>query len=675
MKKSLVLYFLLVSSIFILSFQAVDKEINKYWIYFDKKEPVLKKINSATDYQLEIVSQKSLARRKKVRPLEALFDETDLPINEKYITELEKSGITIKNRSRWFNAVTAFLNDTQYKNLKKLKFIKKIEPVRKFKRTKILENKPEKLLFKPQQPEEDLYDYGTSYTQIALHNIQKVHNLGITGEGVLVGFLDTGYRINHEAYEHITIRAEYDFIFNDNNTDNEPGDISSENKHGTEVLSLVGAFKEGSMIGAAFNAEFALAKTEDERWELPVEEDNFVAGIEWLESIGCDITSSSLGYNIFDDGFAYTQSDMDGQTAKVTIASEIAASKGVIVVNCAGNERTNSWGTIIAPADGPGVIAVGAVDANGIFYYYSSPGPSADGRIKPDVCAKSGNKVVSKGSYTSYSYGTGTSYSAPIVAGAVALMLSVKPSMNLAEVMEALKNTASKSRNPDNDYGWGIIDAYDALFYNGMIFIPDYNIYTSGNDYNITLEVMAEKGIDENNIFLYYSTDSVNFSPVLMTQAAEMNTYTVSIPKLSIGQQVAAYFSVKEQITGTVEVFPNIENGQYLTFKYGDDLIEPGEIIHTLPSTFILKQNYPNPFNNGTNIEFDLPVSTGVKLEIYSILGQKIKTINKGEIEAGKHLIQWDGLTENGKKAASGVYIYRLKAGQFSESKKMTLLR
>jgi subtilisin family serine protease len=201
-----------------------------------------------------------------------------------------------------------------------------------------------------------------------------------------------------------------------------------------------------------------LGKTENSRFEQPIEEDYWVAAIEWAESLGAEVVSSSLGYTDW-----YTFEDLDGETAVTTRAANRATSLGVVVVNAAGNERDDPWGHIITPADGFDVIAVGAVDRTGILSWFSSPGPSADGRIKPDVCAMGVNNWLAANSPDGtdiYRNGSGTSFATPLVAGTIALILEIHRDWTPAQVREALTKSADRSLSPNNDYGWGIINAH-----------------------------------------------------------------------------------------------------------------------------------------------------------------------------------------------------------------------
>ena len=229
-----------------------------------------------------------------------------------------------------------------------------------------------------------ILDYGTAYDQVAQLRVPELHERGLSGQGVVVAVFDSGFpALSHEVFAGTTILAERDFV---NGFDSVRG---STQAHGTSTLSVLGGFREGQLIGPAYGASFLLAITEDARSETPVEEDNWVAAVEWAEALGADVISSSLGYLEFDLPFtSYTDRDMDGETAITTRAADSAAERGMVVVTSAGNGGFHpARNTLGAPADGKRVLAVGAVDRNGVRAPFSSVGPTADGRIKPDVAA------------------------------------------------------------------------------------------------------------------------------------------------------------------------------------------------------------------------------------------------------------------------------------------------
>jgi subtilisin family serine protease len=284
--------------------------------------------------------------------------------------------------------------------------------------------------------------------------------------------LDSGFNnLNHEALDHLDIVATWDFLNGDPNVFYEEGQMGTGD-HGTNTLGTIAGYEPGELIGPAFGASFLLGKTEngDLDWERHIEEDHWIAGAEWADTLGADIISSSLGYrNEFSHGENdYSWQDMDGDTTVVAKGANIAASRGILIVNCAGNERLSLSGqnTLVSPSDSAYVLAAGAVNSQGRRASFSSVGPTADGRIKPDVMAM-GDSVYSAAPNApdEYELVDGTSFSCPLVAGVAALILEINPSWTNQDVMTAIKLTASQSESPDNHNGWGIVDAQKAAFY------------------------------------------------------------------------------------------------------------------------------------------------------------------------------------------------------------------
>jgi len=399
-----------------------------------------------------------------------LVTARDLPPAAQYVDAVAATGAEPRRQSRWLNAASFDATREQIAAIAQLPFVREVELVAKFRK-----RDPEVGQRGVPLTESELraareaaagrwaLNYGGSLDDLEQINVPPVHELGITGQGVIIGMLDSGFKTTHEALAGIPVLARYDFINDDDVVENEPGDSPTQHDHGTKTMSTAMGFRDGALVGPAFGASAILAKTEDVSQEVPIEEDNWVAGLEWVESLGADVVSSSLGYYDW-----YEFSDMDGNTAVTTIAADLAVGRGVTVVNSAGNERGWGFGHIIAPADGDSVIAVGAVDIGGDIASFSSPGPSYDGRIKPDVSALGvSNHVVSVTSDDGYTSASGTSFSCPLTSGVAALVLARAPQLTPIQVREALRATADRAANPDNDYGWGILDALAAVTYWG----------------------------------------------------------------------------------------------------------------------------------------------------------------------------------------------------------------
>ena len=302
-------------------------------------------------------------------------------------------------------------------------------------------------------------NYGGSEAQMNQINCIAAHELGFHGQGVRVLYIDTGYDLTHEAFDSLNLIYQYDFINDDLNTTNETDEEieNSQDNHGTLCLSVLGGFKEGSLIGPAYKSEFLLAKTEIVAEEIQAEEDNFVAALEWGEQNGADIAVSSLGYSDW-----YEYEDMDGNTAVTTIAVDIAASLGVLCVNSAGNSGNSQWNYITAPADADSVISVGQLIWMEILYL----APRANlVRLKPEFVLWGNTYCVRSNTLSDYRTASGTSLSSPLVGGAAAVILSANFNLTAMQIREVLMNTGSNSANPDTSLGYGVINVVDAINY------------------------------------------------------------------------------------------------------------------------------------------------------------------------------------------------------------------
>ena len=438
------------------------------WVFFNDK-------GSETENYFQkpstVVSEKSLIRRAKVLSVDEIISQRDLPVNQNYISQLQAAGFKLKQKSKWFNGVSGWIRSSDLSQIAMLPFVKQMDIVYRFRSDKFEEDVIDESakesnpnFSKPQGTYS--FNYGQSLTQLNIISVPQVHDLGYTGDGITICMLDAGFDLwsTHQVFSTMNVIATWDFVNGD--PDVEDGSDMGSGSHGTSTLSLIGGFYEGQLIGPAFNADYVLAKTENTDSETPIEEDNWIAALEWADSIGVDITSTSLGYLDFDPPYpSYTWEDMDGNTARITNGADYAASLGIFVVNSAGNNGYDVHNTLGAPADGDSVMAIGSVSSGGNRSSFSSVGPTADGRIKPDLMAMgSANYVACNGSNTCYSsWGSGTSWSCPMAAGAAALLLEADPSLTPMQLAELLKNTASQSTNPDNLNGWGIVNTYSAL--------------------------------------------------------------------------------------------------------------------------------------------------------------------------------------------------------------------
>jgi serine protease AprX len=445
------------------------QETVKIWVFFtDKGVRDAESYVSALGKAQQNLTARSAWRRSKTMKA-ALVDFHDLPVRQTYIDAVIDVGAKFRHRSRWLNAASFEVPAGRVGEISRLDFVRSVRPIAAGIRKPIpVAPSPEESL--QEEGSFDL-DYGASYAQLQQLNIPVLHNMGYYGQGVIVCMLDTGFRKDHQAfqlaYSEGRVLAEWDFINNDGNTQNEPGDPSSQHNHGTYTWSTLGGAASGHLYGPAYGAYFILAKTEDTSQEQPIEEDHWVAGIEWADSIGADVVSSSLAYMDW-----YTYADLDGNTAVTTVAADIAAWHGIVVCNAMANSGPGP-GTLNAPADADSIISCGAVYSDGSIVYFSSRGPTYDGRIKPEVCARGvSTSCADPSGTTGYTTESGTSLSTPLIGGAAAVILSAHPEWTPMQVREAMMMSGNHATSPDNDYGWGVPDILAAV---------EYSFYMTGD--------------------------------------------------------------------------------------------------------------------------------------------------------------------------------------------------
>jgi len=631
-------------------------------VYFKDKgmanQTSLQKTSQAYTEAVQSLSKRSIQRRIKHRGADNFVTFEDVPIHQPYISELENSGARIWNKLKWFNAVSLYADKDQIAKISSLPFVEKVEAVQtlSYKKDKIEEQSPRSFEKTSLDNTGLAYDYGSSLGQYALSDIPQVHAKGITGDSVVIGILDSGFRWKLiESLVSRKVIAEYDFVFHDNNTANEAGDVGSQDSHGTSIFSLIGGYKEGKIVAPAFNASFILAKTEDIGSETHVEEDNYAAALQWMDSIGVDITTSSLGYNEFDPStFSYAYSDMNGKTTVVTKAVELAFTQfGISTFTSAGNDGNSPWHYIGAPADGFNVIAVGSVSNSNIKAGSSSFGPSYDGRIKPEIVTQGVLDYVASVSGTSTSaYGTasGTSAAAPIAAGIAAQLLSLYPHLTNVQIRQILLATAGNAASPNNEIGYGLLSSLKAISY------P--NLKKVDQSYSINKCFVGENILSQSVVLhLVQGVQTVD----LPMSIGQKGVYSTNLPSYNEGDALEFYFTYSDSNLTSVRE-PAVGKFSLTSIKY------------ETPKAYGLEQNYPNPFNPNTTIWYSIQNSRFVSLKVYDLLGNEVTTLVNEEKTPGSYHVEFQAKLGN-RQLASGVYFYVLKVGEKIEAKKMMLLK
>ena len=659
MIKNLLLCFILLTS------NVLPQE--KYFIYFKDKgadrNSFLSKSSAEYNSALNSLTEKAIERRKKNLGEEIIRFE-DLPINQKYINELQTLGIQIVRLLNWFNCVSAIVPPEKIQLIKSLPFVQSVEPVRKFIFKRELENQD---VFKENNQNYSTNDYGLSFTQLNLSDIPVVHSKGIDGRNVLVGLLDSGFDWkSHQSLNTRNIIAEYDFVFDDSITANQPQDVPGQDFHGTLVLSIVGGYKDSTLIGAAYNSSFILAKTEYIGSETHVEEDNYAAALIWMENLGVDVTSSSLGYSEFDTGEgSYTYQDMNGKTTIVTKAVELAFERGVVTFTSAGNEGNTKWKYITAPADGFNVIAVGSVDAQNQSASFSSLGPTADGRIKPEVVAM-GVSVYGalSGTVNEYRSANGTSTSAPIAAGVGALLLSKFPHLQNTQVRNIILESSSNSQSPNNLVGYGLISAKNALEF------P--NLRQLNGNY-ILNKIFFDQDKTSSSVKLHLA----EFGSAFITydfNTFKDDSYEFILPSFSSGKRLEFYFTYQNSSGNTVRV-PSNKNYQMI---YGSLNVSLNLNLLSNNLDYTVSDIYPNPFlpfkHKTVRINYRSSGNELFRLSIIDAAGRSVKEIKQTSFP-GENIVEWNGYSDDGTICASGVYYFLVSLNGKEFGKKLILLK
>jgi subtilisin family serine protease len=453
------------------------------------------------DQPEEFLSPKSIERR-----LHQGFEinETDLPIDPAYFQDLTATGATIRTYSKWVSTVVVKASSESIVNaIRELPFVSDVYPVFIGNVTKSVQ-KNENLSDDTKNPPSSIENYGYGYGQIQVNNGFLLHQAGFKGAGKTIAVLDGGFynadRIDYFDQSHIlgvkNFTHEGDNPFRDNLD------------HGTMTLSCMLSKKENVLIGTAPAANYYLFKTEVNQSEYPVEEDYWVAALEYADSLGVDIISSSLGYYAFDTpSMNHTQLQLNGRSIPISKAASMAAAKGMIVVNSAGNEAIGSWQKIIFPSDAANILCVGAVQRDSIRSYFSSLGYSSDGRVKPDVMAMGSNVAVVRYT-TGLTYANGTSFACPIMAGLTACLWNALPQLTSLQILSLMRENADRFQNPNVEYGYGIANVYQSYLEGRNISTTISSVKTSGYPYlTITSDqIRLKEGLDYSQAFLVVYT-------------------------------------------------------------------------------------------------------------------------------------------------------------------------
>lgn len=454
---------LLFLAIIFFSFWSTSEAQDRYAVFFKYKPQDSYSLSQPEQF----LTQKALGRRAREG---VSVDSLDLPVSQKYIDELEEKAHYLLYPSKWMNALLLVTDEAGALEMEALPFVDRVEMValdfipspnaRVGK--KIFASVSLKICLPVNHRKlgtnENPYDF-----QNSLLGIPEMHEEGFTGNGVTVAVFDAGFPGANEAsalnhlFANNKILGTKDFVkpWSEN--------VYTSNQHGTNVLSLIAAKEEGVLVSGAPDANYILAITEEDATEYKIEEYNWVKAAEYADSLGVDIINSSVGYWDFDDPtMNYTLDDMDGKTTVIARGANVAAQKGILIVNSVGNYGPNE-SSLVSPADSEFVLAIGAVNKDLEVSNFSSRGPTGDGRLKPDLTTY-GNGVALIRSNGSLGYSNGTSFSAPQITALAAGLWGAKPEWTRAELVENLIRSATQADAKDNELGYGIPNFFDAYY-------------------------------------------------------------------------------------------------------------------------------------------------------------------------------------------------------------------
>ncbi|MCP4441219.1 MAG: S8 family serine peptidase [Aureispira sp.] len=540
-------YILTILAFSFISIAQAQYNFSMFWVELTDKDNTPYSVFHPEDF----LSYRALERREKQG---IAIEENDLPISPDYEAQIESKGVRIHHRSKWFNSLAIHVTDTSVlTSIKNLPFVKSIRPIGQYRKAKA--GKMHKKRFQQDNYKKVKQPYGYGQSQISMLNGVAVHKFGYQGDGMHVAVLDGGFLNVYRMPFFDSLRAHngvlgtHDFVDGDDF-------VYESSSHGSGVLSTMASNLPYLLVGTAPKASYYLFKTEDTKGEFRMEEFNWVAAAERADSLGVDVINSSLGYTSFSDtSMNYTYEDINGETALITRGADIAAEKGILVVNSCGNEGDGKWHYIGTPADAKNVLSVGAVRSDGKRSFFSSWGPTADGRIKPDVAAQ-GTKSAT-GSIMGYdvAYSNGTSFSGPIMAGMITSLWQAFPDKTNFEIMDMVKLCGHQATKPDSSLGYGIPNffyAYLLLSEAGIVVDREGSMFSTLSTVKDRLGVFIENGEEEAKVeiklhnklqqVLYQKQEFLPVNDIKEFRIPNMEDYPSGLYMLSIKINYQSYW-------------------------------------------------------------------------------------------------------------------------------------
>lgn len=601
----------------------VCAQYSKHVIFFTDKNETSFSLNNPSAF----LSAKSIARKTRYQ---VPIDSNDLPVVQRYVDSVRLAGVvTILGRSRWLNAVIIQTTDAAaLQKINSFPFVKKRDSVALKSGSTILQQ-PAKLptinplgplnYARTSQTTADTFNYGASSNQIKIHKGEFLHNIGARGQTMSIAFLDAGFtgfqtnRFFDSARNRNQILGTWDFVSGNSN-------VNEDHPHGLNCFSIVAAYIPGTFVGSCPEASYYLLRTEDAPTEQIIEEYNWVLGAEYADSAGADLISSSLGYTAFDNPvYDHSYADMNGNTTVISRMADLAAKKGILVVNSAGNDGSGSWRYIGAPADGDSVLSVGAVNNSGIIASFSSYGPTSDGQIKPDVVSVGSGTVLSNTSGNTTT-GSGTSFSCPNMAGLAACLWQLFPEFNNWKIITTLRQSADRFNTPHEQYGYGLPNMKKAF---GILVADVSSMTATINNFTTTVN--------------WSSKDISTMRYQVERKLPNESNYTVMQTVAATGNVVALRnYSVNDIISNSPAGTVSYRIRQVIdtsTAGYDAYLIDSATVILSV-ATSINDRNttdktiqlYPNPVTSSLSIKLNEQGAGNYLFQVYNQQGQLLIT-------------------------------------------------
>ncbi|WP_407527986.1 S8 family serine peptidase [Lacibacter sp. MH-610] len=601
----------------------VCAQYSKYVIFFTDKNETGFSLSNPSAY----LSAKSIARKTRYQ---VPIDSNDLPVVQRYVDSVRLAGVvTILGRSRWLNAVIIQTTDAAaLQKINSFPFVKKRDSVA-FKSGSTITPQPAKLptinplgplnYARTSQTTADTFNYGVSSNQIKIHKGEFLHNIGARGQTMSIAFLDAGFtgfqtnRFFDSARNRNQILGTWDFVSGNSN-------VNEDHPHGLNCFSIVAAYIPGTFIGSCPEASYYLLRTEDAPTEQIIEEYNWVLGAEYADSAGADLISSSLGYTTFDNpAYDHSYADMNGNTTVISRMADLAAKKGILVVNSAGNDGSGSWRYIGAPADGDSVLSVGAVNNSGIIASFSSYGPTSDGQIKPDVVSVGSGTVLSNTSGNTTT-GSGTSFSCPNMAGLAACLWQLFPEFNNWKIITTLRQSADRFNTPHEQYGYGLPNMKKAF---GILVADASSMTATINNFTTTVN--------------WSSKDISTMRYQVERKLPNESNYTVVQTVAATGNVVALRnYSVNDVISNSPAGTVSYRIRQVIDTSitgYDAYLIDSATVILSVATSTIDRnrtdktiQLYPNPVTSSLSIKLNEQTAGNYLFQVFNQQGQLLIT-------------------------------------------------